>query len=346
MKKMLLICSALLFVSFLVPFLYVTGAMEDPNAKLLLVEDSIPEGLEGYEEITILPAPSDFSSRGEIRAGRSDSEATVTVEIDGRREVLGVDDYLVGVISGEMPAGYPTEALKAQAVAARTYMYYMMDMQKHDGADVCADPACCQVYRPIEAASEAWGGNAALYRAKISYAVSRTDGQILLYEGKPALAVFHATSSGVTESSVDIWGTDLPYLRGVASPGDLEAEKYEGRVEVPLAECRARILERWPDAQPDESGGNWFTGFERTDGGHVISLEVGGVTAQGPEIRAAFGLLSSNFTVTIDGDTVVFATKGYGHGVGMSQTGARAMALEGSRYHEILEWYYPGCEIG
>ncbi len=349
MKKFILICSALLFVAFLIPALYTTGAMEAPAAPEPSPDSGgeyVPEYLEGYEYITILPLPEEDVEVEWKAPDISDAIKTVKVLTGQEIEEMTVAEYLEGVVAGEMPALYPTEALKAQAVAARTYMYYHISSgQKHPGADVCASPACCQVYRPLSAAAANWGDSAALYQAKIRYAVSMTDGQLLLYGGQPALAVFHATSAGATENSSDVWGEDLPYLRSVDSPGDLEAEKYEGLVEISLSDCKKKLQKEWPKAKLNKKGANWFTDIERTGVGHVKKLKIGGVEATGPQIRKVFGLLSSNFAVSVGAKTVVFSTKGYGHGVGMSQTGARAMALEGKRYTEILEWYYPGCEI-
>lgn len=349
MKKFILICSALLFVAFLIPALYITGAMGAPEPVATAAEDGeehVREYLEGYEYITILPLPEEDGESENEPPAVSDRDRTVRVLIGTDIEEMTVAEYLEGVVAGEMPALYPAEALKAQAVAARTYMCWQMRSgAKHQGADVCSSPACCQVYRPLSAAAAGWGDDAALYQAKIRYAVGQTDGQLLLYEGEPAQAVFHATSAGATENSADVWGEDLPYLRSVDSPGDLEAEKYEGRVEISLADCKKKLQNAWPGAKLGKNAGGWFTDIERTEVGHVKKLKAGGVEVTGAQIRRVFGLLSSNFTVSVGSDTVVFSTRGYGHGVGMSQTGARAMALEGKRYTEILEWYYPGCEV-
>ena len=276
-----------------------------------------------------------------------DAETSVTVLTGGKVVSLPLDEYLQGVVAAEMPALFPEEALKAQAVAARTYTMKRASeppAASHKGAMVCDDPGHCKAYRPLSGFTANWGASGSEYSEKIKAAVADTDGEILLYDGSPISAVFHSSSAKKTEAAAGVWGRDVPYLQSVESVGDEEAPNYESVVSVSLAEFQKKVRENYPNATFGDRVP--FGDAVRSDGGSVKTLAVGGVNITGQKLREMFSLRSANFTVTLEGETVVFRTVGYGHGVGMSQYGARGLALQGMEYREILAHYYTGVALG
>ena len=281
-------------------------------------------------------------------AEKKDAAVEITLWDGEKVQTLALDEYLCGVVAAEMPALFPEQALRAQAVAARTYAMRRASASPaaaHRGAMLCANAAHCKAYRPIAEAAANWGISRDAYTEKISAAVADTDGQILLYEGEPISAVFHSASSGKTERAADVWGGDVPYLQSVESPGEQEAPNYHGTVEIACDEFRKRFSEKYGGdltAPPER----WFAASQRSAAGGVITVHVGGVKVTGEQVRTLCGLRSANFTVRREGDKLVFDTVGYGHGVGMSQYGARAMAQAGKDYREILSHYYRGVEFG
>lgn len=281
-------------------------------------------------------------------AGASDMSRKLRV-LDGEA-VLEMDlgTYLTGVVRAEMPASFEPEALKAQAVAARTYTLYKLLSGGNHGetADVCTDHACCQAYLDEARARANWGENADAYEAKVEAAVRDTDGEAVLYGGAPILAVFHSSSAGLTRAAGEVWVNDLPYLRAVRSPepGD-RIPNYYSRAEFTAEELRGKLQAAFPAA--DLSGGmeRWLRDPAADGAGSVETLSVGGVTAKGTQVRAALGLRSACFTWEVQGDRMVFFVTGYGHGVGLSQYGASAMAAAGADYREILTHYYTGVTV-
>ena len=248
-----------------------------------------------------------------------------------------------------MPALFPEEALKAQAVAARTYTMKKASsapVKDHNGAAVCSNPSHCKAYKPLSEFAAKWSENAESYSEKIKRAVKETDGEILLYDGEPITAVFHSTSSGKTESSADVWGGNLPYLVSVESEGEESSPHFEEEKSFPTVEFRERFAKKHPDAVFDENPENWITNIRRSEAGGVKTISVGGVSVKGSELRSIYELKSTNFTITFDGGYMKIRTRGYGHGVGMSQYGARAMAQSGKTYDEILKKYYTGTTLG
>ena len=258
---------------------------------------------------------------------------------DGTVETMDMDQYLVGVILGELPSTFEMEAKKAQAVAARTYARKAwVTGGKHADGSVCEVSGCCQAYISPEAYLEKGGDQKAVDRART--AVEATSGLVLTYEGTLIEATYFSCSGGTTEDAVAVWGTDFPYLRSVDSPGEDHAvhdtdtvsftkEEIEKKLGIPLT------------GKP----GSWFQKFTYTSGGGVDTVEVGGVVCAGTFLRSKLGLRSTAFTVAADSDGVTITTRGFGHRVGMSQYGADAMAMDGSSYEEILAHYYPGTTL-
>ena len=280
-------------------------------------------------------------------AGTKDRGRAVRLKLkDGTVVQMTAADYLWGVVAAEMPAAFEEEALKAQACAARTYTAVQQQSPKHDDADLCADSTCCQAYRSREEARERWGESAGAYEDKITRAVSATDGLGVLYEGAPIQALFFSSAPGKTTDAVEVWGSSVAYLKSVDSPEGEEVPNYRTQVTLSAQELKEAVLAAYPGADLTGKPESWFGAIHRTEGGTVTSLTLGGVTLTGGQVRALFALRSACFTVDWDGEAFTFDVTGYGHGVGMSQYGANAMAEGGSTFRDILTWYYTGAEVG
>lgn len=277
-----------------------------------------------------------------------DRERTLRVlDGDAVREMT-LADYLVGVTAAEMPASFEPEALKAQAVAARTYtLYKLVSGSNHgDTADICTDSTCCQAYISMENARANWGGQADAYEAKIREAVTATDGEAILYGGVPILAVFHSSSAGLTRAAGQVWQNDLPYLQPVDSPeAAASIPNYYSRVEFTPEVLKEKLLAKIPAADLSGDRKSWLKNAVRDSAGSVETLEVGGVTVKGGTVRSALGLRSACFDWELQDGSFVFYVTGYGHGVGLSQYGANAMAEEGADYKAILTHYYTGVTV-
>jgi len=274
-------------------------------------------------------------------------EQTIVTVLDAEQVLtLTMADYLVGVLAREMPVSFPAQALRAQAVAARSYALYNASQQRHEQAMVCSDPSCCAAYADVAAQGEQlFGANTAAAIEILQSAVQDTDGMVVTYGGEPVIAAFHAVSGGMTESAADVWGGDVPYLVSVDSPGEEAAARFSGSVTVPVSQLREILQELCPSGDFSGAADTWLTDLQRSAAGGVRSLLVGGVSCTGTRLRTALGLNSTDFTCTVSDTDAVFTTTGYGHGVGLSQDGARAMALDGAGWEEIVLHYYSGCAV-
>ena len=268
----------------------------------------------------------------QVQKGREIS----VLDQDGEVIRMGLKAYLVGVLLAEMPASFEKEALKAQAVVARTYVARAEDNGKHADAAVCMDSACCQGYRSEDDYRLQGGSDAAV--RKIREAVAETAGFVLTYEGKLIEATYFSCSGGRTEDALAVWGTDVPYLQAVSSPGEEDAAHYEDEQILTVSEVCEKLGVEF-------SGDTVFGRATYTAGGGVDTIFACGKTFSGTEIRKLLGLRSTAFTVTEEEEKVIFHTRGFGHRVGMSQYGADAMALEGSTFEQILAHYYPGTQL-
>ncbi|MCI8480421.1 MAG: stage II sporulation protein D [Oscillibacter sp.] len=280
-------------------------------------------------------------------SGSLDAAAKLRV-LDGD-QVLEMDlgQYLVGVVRAEMPASFAQEALKAQAVAARTYTLYKIQTGgNHENADICTDYACCQAYISEEKARANWGDAADENERKVEEAVGTTDGQTILYGGVPVLAVFHSSSAGLTRGAGEVWMNDLPYLQPVDSPEPADSiPNYYSRVEFTAEEFREKFLAAHPEADFSGKVSGWLRDAAKDTAGSVAKVTVGGVPVRGSSLRTILGLRSACFDWEVQDGKLVFFVTGYGHGVGMSQYGANAMAEAGSGYQEILTHYYTGVTV-
>ncbi len=273
----------------------------------------------------------------------------ITVKVDGEAREMPLEAYVVGVVSGEISPDFPEEAIKAQAVAARTYALYKQQAGRpaqHKDADVCDDPAHCAAYVDLETQAAAlWGETARADAAAIRRAVKATEGMVLTYEDKPIVAVFSAAAGEKSERAADVWGSDIPYLQCVDSPGGDGCPKYHAQVTLSADEIRKRAAKSIPSADLSGKPSEWFKASKRSEAGGIVSMKFGGVPVQGTAMRTLLGLNSTNFTVKVDGDQLTFTTTGYGHGVGLSQWGAKYAAEQGQTWQEIVTHYYPGTKI-
>ena len=262
-----------------------------------------------------------------------------------------VTEYITGAVCAEMPASFEEEALKAQAVAAHTYAerQKMRELENPSqelcGAYFSNDTNKYQGYYTEKQAKQVYGENYEEYYGKISDAVDEVAEYILTYENEPIISAFHSMSSGMTESAENTWGAPVDYLVSVDSSSDTDAPKYREEVSYKKDELKKKLEQAFSGASLGDDCKKWITIGEISDSGTVLTADVGGIEATGGEIRTALALRSPCFEIDFEGDNVIFTTRGYGHGVGMSQYGADAMAAEGSTWQEILEHYYPGCSI-
>lgn len=333
MKRVIAVAEVLLLMLFLVPFLIV----ERPS-------DTFSE-----ETLSVLPANPTPAATPQITELSEDDRITVRVLMeDGQAENMTMGEYLWSVVAAEMPASFEQEALRAQAVTARTYTAWKMSAGegKHPDAQMCVDINCCQAFISREEAADNWGLAAEEYSKKIRDAVLATDGLIMTYEGDPIQAVFFSSADGRTEDAVAVWGNSVPYLVGVESPEGEHVPNYHTEVSFAVQEFRETFLQRYPGADLSGTPDDWFQNKTLTASGRVATIDVGGITVKGTEMRSLFGLRSASFTVKTAENQIIFRVTGYGHGVGMSQYGANTLAQQGMTWDEILAWYYTGVEIG
>ena len=265
----------------------------------------------------------------------------------GEVEQVNIDNYLCNVVSAEMPADYEIEAIKAQAVVARTYTIYKINNKKHENADICDDSTCCQAWVDKETRFSRWEESKRESNwEKIQKCIQETQGQIITYQNQPINAFFHANSGGKTELPVNVWGgTGLPYLQVVETAGEEGYKQYESEVELTQDELIEKLKTKYSDISIDFSNQEDLKILEYTDSGRVKTVKFGNHEISGIETRTLLGLKSTNFEISKENDKIKFTVKGYGHGVGMSQTGADAMAKQGKNYKEIINHFYSGVEI-
>jgi len=276
--------------------------------------------------------------------GELDIEICVYMEDTGRTVTMDFEEYILGVVAGEMPASFHLEALKAQALAARTYALLRMPRfggsgcSAHPEADICTNPAHCQAYRNPLTIREGLD--------RLKQAVRETTGEVIVYNNRLIDAVFHSTSGGKTENSEDIWSSRVPYLRSVVSEYEEHSPKYITRQEVTVDDFIQCMKKLDPQIKINKKNiKNEIKILERSEGGRITQIKVGNKTLRGSDVRTALGLNSANFNYTFSGDNIIFTVIGSGHGIGLSQYGADGMAKNGSSYRDILLHYYQGVEI-
>lgn len=265
----------------------------------------------------------------------------------GNTEQVNIDDYLCNVVSAEMPADFEIEALKAQVIVARTYTIYKILNKKHENADICDDSTCCQAWISKEDRLARWEESKRENNwQKINDCINSTKGKIITYNNQPINAFFHSNSGGVTEIPVNVWGgTGYPYLQSVETSGEDAYNQYASEVTFTKEELINKLKQKYSDISIDFSNENEIKILEYTESTRVKTVKFGNHEISGVEARTLLGLKSTNFEITKDGDNIKFSVKGYGHGVGMSQTGADSMAKQGSTAEDIIKHFYAGVEI-
>ena len=297
------------------------------------------------------------TERAETSAEIAENEENDTLKVldftSGQVLELSMRDYVIGAVLAEMPATYCEEALKAQAVAARTYAIRQREKQRLApdpelmGADISNDSRKFQAYFTPEQAKDFYGSGYEAYYKKAAGAVDGTDRLALFYKGEPIVAAFHSNSGGMTESAEVVWGSPVDYLVPVESPEDKNSPTYLEEEVFTEKEFREKLEKALPDADFSDPAGEWIEIKETSSSGTVTEMLAGGEKLSGTDFRSIFSLRSANFTVVYNADEENFyiTTKGYGHGVGLSQYGANAMGENGSDFREILLHYYTGAEI-
>lgn len=293
----------------------------------------------------------------ELIPEKPESAVTINVYIAAQKKVVKVllEEYLKGVVAAEMPASFDIEALKAQAIAARTYALgraaklYGSSVDSHNGADVCTDPGHCQAWISKDTAMKRWGLMSSFkYWNKICKAVNDTKGIVIEYNNVLINPLFHSNSGGHTENVEDVWnGNSVPYLVGVESYGEDKSSEYKNSVEFTSKEMIKILKEYNPEIKLNEADllSN-ISILDYSSGGRVLSMKVGNIAMKGTEFRKLFGLKSTNFKLEkLSDGRISITTLGYGHGVGMSQVGANYLAQNGNSYEEILKYYYIGVEV-
>lgn len=263
-------------------------------------------------------------------------------------EEINLDEYIANVVSAEMPVKYDIEALKAQAIVARTYtIYKITKSKKHKEADICDQSTCCQAWISKEDRLSKWKESEAQDNwNKIIKAVNETKGKIITYNGKPINAFFHSNSGGKTEVPFYVWGgEEYPYLQVVETSGEENYSQYKSEAEFTKEELEKKIKEKHSDFEINYKEKDCIKIEERDSSDRVVTVKIGNLKLSGVETRTLLGLKSANFEVEINDDKIKFTVIGYGHGVGMSQTGADALAKQGKNYEEIIKHFYTGVEI-
>ena len=267
---------------------------------------------------------------------------TVNVNMGSSIEKMDMEQYLIGVVAGEVYPTYSPEALKAQAVAARTYLMYKISGGGcNNGGDICVESGHCQAYKTKEKMLSQWGGNYEKYYNAIKDAVYQTMGEIVIYDNKPICALYHSSSVGKTEDCVSVFGGNRPYLKSVSSYIGTDNQEYSKNVTF----TKKQFLQKINQAFNLNLNEIQIKITSYTSAGRVSTLKIGEKTVKATEIRKALALRSTDFTFENTGEAITFTMKGYGHGVGLSQAGAQEMAKQGKTYKEILTHYYTGTTV-
>ena len=330
MKKIISYFFIIMCLFFMLPIFFTSSFKEEENNTTL---EEITETLQEQPE-----EKYDYGQYSKIRLLH-----TKTNEV----EEVNLDDYLVHVVSAEMPVDYEEEALKAQAVVARTYtIYKIIHSGKHENSDICDSSLCCQAWISKEDRFSKWGDNAEEKWNKIQKAVIDTKGKIITYNGEPINAFFHSNSGGTTEIPFNVWGgSGYPYLQVVETSGEDEYSQGSSEVDITKAELEEKMRAAHSDFQINWDEENAISILEYNESNRVKTIKIGNVNISGVEARSIFGLKSANFSVEISESNIKFSVKGYGHGVGLSQTGSNTLAKEGKNFEEIIKHFYIGVEI-
>lgn len=279
----------------------------------------------------------------------------VYISAEKKEREMELEEYIKGVVAAEMPAEFEVEALKAQAVAARTYAFsrmkgiYSVKDNIHNGSDICTDPGHCQAWVSKQTAMKRWGIFSAIkYWNKIDKAVNETRNIIITYNNNIANPLFHSNSGGRTENAEDVWdGVEVPYLKSVRSDGEDVTSEFKSTITIEVKEFTDKLKNEYSDFKiNDKDIIKDIKIVDFTAGGRVKTIKTGNHVLKGTDFRRIFSLRSANFKVEKGDDkNLKITTYGNGHGVGMSQWGANNLAKLGGSYDEIIKYYYKGVEL-
>lgn len=271
-----------------------------------------------------------------------DAAAGILLTDDGEERTVSVREFLIGTAASELPPDWPDDAILAQMAAAHSYALSL------GGAAFACNSAQCAGWTDATVLKARWGDNFTTYYNRLAALADEVAGAVLCWDGAPAAACYHSISAGQTEASQNVWLTAVPYLQGAASPWDADAPGFETSITYSAEQVYTILTGLGLDTDEIENTpAGWFGEGVLDSAGYVAEMPVCGQVFSGTRLRSAFSLRSAAFTVVYDADNnaFVFTTHGYGHGVGLSQYGAKAMAEQGKTWQEILEWYFPGCEV-
>ncbi|MCY7492520.1 stage II sporulation protein D [Bacillus safensis] len=280
--------------------------------------------------------------KGSVKLKQSPVAIPVYRSAHQQVENIPLEEYVIGVVASEMPADFEMEALKAQALAARTYIVRQMISDKtvkSPKGSLVDDTQMFQVYKNKQELKKIWGKAYNWKLKKVTEAVASTQGKVLTYDEKPIDASFFSTSNGKTENAEAYWKNEIPYLKSVSSKWDEKSPKFQNKKTISVSEFQQKLgVTLTQQAQVGQI-------VERTPGNQVAKAVINGKTLSGRDIRESLGLHSADFTWERKGQQIVITTKGYGHGVGMSQYGAHYMAQAGKKVDAIVKHYYKGIQI-
>ena len=338
MKKFIIYLMSFIFICFIIPAMLTKKETKTSAQEIIEQNTSQQEQKIENEATSTVNNNYEYTKYGTI---------TLLHTSTGKTEQVKIDDYLCNVVSAEMPADYEIQALQAQAIVARTYTIYKILNKKHENADICDSSTCCQAWISKEDRLARWEEQKREANwQKISEAVNNTAGKIITYNNQPINAFFHSNSGGITEIPVNVWGgTGYPYLQSVETSGEDGYKQYQSEVEFTQEELINKLKTKYSDISIDFSNNEDIKIIDYTESTRVKTVKFGNHQLSGVETRTILGLKSTNFEITKNGDKIKFSVKGYGHGVGMSQTGADAMAKQGNNAEEIIKHFYTGVEI-
>ena len=310
-----------------------------PFAALLLpAPRTLPEPTAAPAEDAV-PLPTSQPLPTAPPAGAADAGKALTLydAAAGEEITVSVAEFLTGAAASELPPDWPDDAIRAQMVASHSYALSLGEEPFQVNSALCAGWTSAGVLRAR------WGEDFSRRYARLQELAREVADALLCYDGAPAAACYHSISAGHTEASQNVWLTALPYLQGVESPWDANVADYEVSVTYSLPQMTAMLqsLGLTPEGEP----AGWFGAPEWDDAGYVAQMEVCGTAVTGRRLGSAFSLRSASFTVAYGEGQFTLTTRGYGHGVGLSQYGAKAMAEGGAGWQEILTYYFPGCTV-
>lgn len=347
MKRVFLLVIMVIFLVYIAPLGFQNYQKRGEEGEKIHTVQNVKNNLNSQAEDA--QNAEESNSDGESEAETQDHASMIAVSVNGTVKEMTLEEYTAGAVAAEMPASFPEAALQAQATAARTFAVYKQSLgkdSKHPDAAVCDDYTHCAAFVELDTqAEDLWGNKADEWTKKVQAAVKATEGEIVTYNGSPIAAVFHSAADKQTESAVSVWGTDIPYLVAVDSDGDDACPEYDASQTFGAEEFRQILLAEYPDINLTGLPKTWFTEVKSSEAGGVTSCKIGGKDLKGTQVREMLGLNSTHFTIKTTDTSITFHTQGYGHGVGMSQYGAKCMAEQGSSYQEILQHYYTGTQV-